>query len=582
MKFVKSALGLLLVTVGVSQAYVLNINNNGAVRHWVLTNPPPDVDPNSMNPATHAIRYYLASDAFSVSNATAELNALRASLGQWLAVSNTFIKFEEAGLIAPPVDVNTDDHTNIFYWVKDTTLVNGGNDSINGASGVAFTTFTVDDNIILEGDIVFNGFEKNWFTDFNNTSNTAVFVEGVALHEIGHLLGLAHSPVGGATMLFRGPGGVNLQAGLAADDACGGRFLYPSTITNVGAIRGTVTKDGSPIFGAAVFAETSISNVFAGTVTRSDGSYEINMLPAGSYQVRVAPLDSPFSGARLISGADIGSDFFDTDIDFLPTANTASVVVANTTNTVNFAATSGSPAFRISYIRSPTTSSGSYSISGSPISLRAGLSNRFIGVFSDNLPTSGATFLITGNGLTLGTPTYQPGNVFAGLNGISMSVSVSSNATPGLRDFIVIQGGNVAYANGFFEVLGTNTDYDFDGLEDTFQREYFPVFTSDAAGPGADPDGDGMINSVEFLAGTIPTNGASVLKMQSVARTNTTVTVRWDSVTGKKYQAAYRTNIASGSWVNFGSVVTAGGTTSSQTDTTATNAFRFYHVQLAP
>jgi hypothetical protein len=91
-----------------------------------------------------------------------------------------------------------------------------------------------------------------------------------------------------------------------------------------------------------------------------------------------------------------------------------------------------------------------------------------------------------------------------------------------------------------------------------------------------------MANSGEYIAGTIPTNAASVLRMQPVARTNTTVTVRWDSVSGKKYQASFRTNIASGSWSNLGSVVTVTGATSSQTDASATNAFRFYRVQVVP
>jgi hypothetical protein len=267
---------------------------------------------------------------------------------------------------------------------------------------------------------------------------------------------------------------------------------------------------------------------------------------------------------------------------FLPTTNQSTTVTVNATNTVSFAVTSGTPAFRIAYVRAPTTSSGAYSISGLPTALRAGLSNRFIGVFSANLPTNGATFTITGDGLTLGAPTYQPGNIFGGLNGISMSISVSSNATPGARDFIVTQGANVAFANSFFEVQGTNTDDNFDGLEDTFQRTYFPLFTATNAAPSADPDTDGMNNYAENIAGTIPTNAASVLKMLSVARTNNTASVRWLSVNGKRYQISYRINLASGGWTNLGSVVTATGANALLTDTTATNALRNYRVQVLP
>src|SRR5262249_9356436 len=143
-----------------------------------------------------------------------------------------------------------------------------------------------------------------WFTDFSDTANTNVFTEGVALHELGHFIGLAHSPVGGDTMLFRGAPGVNAQAGLSPDDIAGARMLYPVARSNYGRIAGTVAKNGSSVLGAVVLIETLSSNVVAGTVTLPDGTYEANMLPPGSYQVRVAPLD-PFVSPRLCAGYDI-------------------------------------------------------------------------------------------------------------------------------------------------------------------------------------------------------------------------------------------------------------------------------------
>ena len=594
MKFLKLLALFLLGGPSVTFAYELNLNDSSLPRHWELLTPVAYVSTNVVNTNTHAIRYYLASDAYSTSNATAELNAVRASIGQWLAVSNTYIKFEEAGLVNPPVDINNNDHSNIIYWVKGTTLVNGGNDDISGALGVTYATWNQPSHTIIEADIVFNGYTNSsgasnvWFTDFSDTGNTNIFVEGVALHELGHLLGLAHSPVGGATMLFRGSSGVNAQAGLSEDDIAGVRTLYPTSAATYGTVRGTVQKNGSPVLGAQVLIETSASNLFAGTVTLPNGSYEIKMLPPGQYNIRVAPLD-PFVGTRLCSGYDIAhsanyanNNFANADTAFKPTANVPVTIAANATNAVNFDVTDGSPAFRINYLRVPSASAGSYSIRSTPVGLSVGQSNYFFSVFSSSLPTSGATFTISGDGLTLGNPTYQPGTVFGGLNGISMSVSVAGNATPGLRSVIVEQGGNVAYANGFFEIKSAMPDYNFDGLDDRFQRQYFAPWTTSLAAPLADPDGDGMNNLSEYIAGTSPTNALSLLKMQPIARTNITATIRWDSVAGKKYQVFYRTNVAAGSWSNLGSVVTAAGAISSQTDSSATNEYRFYRVQVLP
>ncbi len=571
-----------------AHAYVLNFDDAFLVKHWNLLTTQDGVSTNVVNTNTHAIRYFLASDAYSTTNTANELNAIRASFGQWQSVSGTYIKFEEAGLVSPPVDVNLDDHTNIVYWAKTSTLVNGGNDDISGALGVTFTTWDPTSNIILEGDIVFNGVEYTWFTDFNDTSNPATFVEAVASHEIGHFLGVAHSPVGGATMLFRGASGVNVQTGLSDDDIAGGRYLYPMVPTNFGAVKGTVTKSGSPVLGAAVFAQTSVSNVAAGTVTLPNGTYEINSLAAGTYQIRVTPLD-PFVGDRLVAGYDIAnspdstnSDFTSADTDFLPTTNVTTVIVANTTNTVNFAVTAATPVFSITHIRAPTASSGSFSWSSLPTSIKVGQSNYFIGVASASIPSNNASLLITGDGLTLGTASFLTNAFMSGLNFISVPISVASNATPGLRSFIVSQGANVAYANGFLDVMAAVPDYNFDGLDDTFQRQYFALFTSPQAAPGADPDGDGMNNAGEYVAGTIPTNTASVLKMLVLTNTPSGTTVSWQSVVGKRYQVSSRTNLTIGSWQNIGGVVTAINTAAQYFDPTATNGMGYYRVQVLP
>jgi hypothetical protein len=46
--------------------------------------------------------------------------------------------------------------------------------------------------------------------------------------------------------------------------------------------------------------------------------------------------------------------------------------------------------------------------------------------------------------------------------------------------------------------------------------QYFGNTNNAAAAAGADPDGDGQNNQAEFLSGTVPTNGASSFRIQSI------------------------------------------------------------------
>jgi hypothetical protein len=123
-------------------------------------------------------------------------------------------------------------------------------------------------------------------------------------------------------------------------------------------------------------------------------------------------------------------------------------------------------------------------------------------------------------------------------------------------------------------------DYIFDVLVVVFQRTYFPVFTATNAAPTADPDGDRMNNLAEYIAGTNPTNVASVFKLLSPTNSHSGAAVRWLSVAGKNYQVFSRTNLLSGSWQSNGAAVVATGTNAQYLDPGRTNGIRFYRVQV--
>lgn len=593
MKTSLAVFGLAVGVASVTQAFVIDdAGLSGRPIKWTLL-PPFDtvnISTNVVNPVTRAVRYYLASDGWSATNRVNELNALRASFAQWQAIPGTLLKFEDGGTVAPGADINTFDNTNVVFF-SHSSFVNGGRDNMAGAAGRTYISWFTDNNELAEGDIVLNGVESQWFTDMFGEFTLAKFVEAVALHEIGHLAGFFHTPVGAGTMYHSGEQGLaNLQTGLSPDEFAAARALYPATGTSAGYahLRGRVTMAGSPVNGAAVFAEDPHGNMVSGTVTRADGFYDLSCMPVDSYNIRVAPLDPNSSQHYLARGKEI-SNYFTTNTlnsSFLPTTNLSVTLVAGVTNVLNVAVTSGTPAFRIGHIRTPTTNILFFALNRSPVAVLPGQSNLWAGVFSPTLPTSGATLSVTGDGLTLGAVTFN-NTTFPGTNLISVQLSVSSNATPGLRSFVVTRqsDGATAWANGFLEIFPPAPDFNFDGLDDLYQRRWFSLFTAPEAGPTVDADGDGYTNLQEYQGGGTNPKSASSFPLVTVDRVTYSQsgnTVAWRTVPGKRYQLQSRANFSGAAWQNAGAAITASGLTTSAADPSAASPMRFYRVQVLP
>jgi hypothetical protein len=579
---------LLLLAASPLRAFVVNSDSSGQSRRWPVLPSDTPIHTNVVNPSNKAIRYFLNAAAYSTANRAAELNALRVSFDQWRRIPGTNLRFEEAGIISAEVDVNTSDNTNVVFWAMKSTLVNGGLDDISGTLSVTFPRVS-GDNVIQEADIVFNGVQFNWFADFSSANQTDHFIEGSALHEIGHFIGLDHSPVGGTTMFVRGAPGVNAQAGLASDETAAARALYPiaGQLSQFGTIQGRVLMDGKGVFGACMVAEDAAGNIVSGTVTEPDGRYALPALAPGNYQVRAAPLHSGLANpvVRLVSGADIGRRFANAETSFLATTNRTTSVAARMPNEVDFTVMKGEAAFRIARIRPATRDTDELVALNSPAAIRVGESNLVVGVYSPDFPSSGTTLTVTGDGLTLGPARFVSDpfpNVRPSLNLLSITINVDRNATPGLRSFIVQQGTNLAYANGFLEILPAFPDDNFDGLDDRFQRRYFPRFTSVEAAPTADPDGDNFSNDREFVAGTDPTNRLSLLRIERVTVSPTGVTFVWQSVEGKRYQIFKNSDWGNGAWEPVGATLTATGVTAQFIDSSAGDKVRFYRIQVAP
>jgi hypothetical protein len=266
------------------RAFVLEIDaDTGARLHW----PVEESVPRRMAP----IRFFLVDEGWSATNRAAELNAVRAAFGQWQSISGTLLRFEEGGVLRTRADmIDPADGTNIVRWINTRGLINGGTVSLDGILGLTLASYRAD-GTMLGADIVLNGAEFDWFTDFNDRNSSAFFAETTLLHEIGHLLGLDHSPAGAALMHPRGGPGVDARFGIGADEIAFARASYGVSAADAALahLAGKVTMRGAAVFGTAVAVEDAAGNLLATTVSGAGGDIRFQRIAArGAERPRVA------------------------------------------------------------------------------------------------------------------------------------------------------------------------------------------------------------------------------------------------------------------------------------------------------
>jgi hypothetical protein len=100
----------------------------------------------------------------------------------------------------------------------------------------------------------------------------------------------------------------------------------------------------------------------------------------------------------------------------------------------------------------------------------------------------------------------------------------------------------------------------WEGIPFEWMNQYFGPQIASWPSASADSDGDGVSNLQEFLAGTNPTNSASVLK-QELNSTPQGLFLSWNTQPGLTYQVQSTADFAN--WNNFGSARFAAGTNDS-------------------
>jgi fibronectin type 3 domain-containing protein len=99
----------------------------------------------------------------------------------------------------------------------------------------------------------------------------------------------------------------------------------------------------------------------------------------------------------------------------------------------------------------------------------------------------------------------------------------------------------------------------------------------------ADPDGDGMTNAQEYLAGTYPMSGASALRVSHVSIGNQDLVVNFSTVSGKTYRLERSDTLLSDSWATVqGDIAGTGGVVQVNDVNGAAQAKRFYRIVVVP
>jgi uncharacterized protein (TIGR03437 family) len=369
--------------------------------------------------------------------------AIDRSFQSWENVPTSIIAFQRGPNI-------TSDKTNLpgafdIFWKEDSTIITIGDNAVD-ISGALAVTFTGSINgEIVDLFVVANGNQFTWAT---NGRADAIDVQQVMTHEIGHAIGIDHSPNAASTMFPRtGEGRINART-LSMDDEIAASVIYPSPAfsSTTGSITGRVVdNNGAPIFGAHIGVVDANGIAITGALSQADGTYSIQGLPSGDYTIYAEPLDpidNPFFNRLALS------DYYQNiNIDFQTTPDFQVGVSAGATTPFDIQVIRVTPALDTFLVLEPD---GVFLL---PVgaTLSQGQNDVSVGVAGPGLPQSGTPLTITGPGITITQTLF--GTTNTGLPVVAAIVNVSPTAPIGPRNIIVDNGVQRTIVSGGVEIL---------------------------------------------------------------------------------------------------------------------------------
>ena len=261
-----------------------------------------------------ALSTSLTAPSPAIKPASDVLGAVERALASWSQAAN--VKFVEGPSKAQSVSpANSGDGISLITVAA--TAENLALFSEENTTARTRVFYDPDTGAITEADIVINPFPYSGEGEplqFSTDGTPGTYdLESTLAHEIGHLLGLNHSHVIGATMqAFQALNGTYglpaiTERTLSEADEAAVRTLY-GVFEKTGSIEGKILNsiDGSllPATAAHVWIEDlATGKVMAGGVTNAGGKFSINGIPPGAYRAMVEYLDAPAGESTAFSAA---------------------------------------------------------------------------------------------------------------------------------------------------------------------------------------------------------------------------------------------------------------------------------------
>lgn len=239
------------------------------------------------------------------------------------------------------------------------TTIDDGNGGINGLNQVVFDSssdfFSVGSSVvavtlpayfpstgqIVEADILLNSANFT-FSSQSTVINGQLDIQDVITHEVGHFIGIDHTPIGAATMFPYVDYAEHAKRSLSADDIAAAAIIRPPSSSSLGNISGTIFhSDGTtPVSRPHVVALDSNGNVGTAIYGETNGTYTLTGLAAGSYTVYATPFFGVIDEDNFNDDTILGNS---TDTDFSMTfyagdndnPSTVSVSASATTSSIN-------------------------------------------------------------------------------------------------------------------------------------------------------------------------------------------------------------------------------------------------------